>query len=133
MKVSKELVLKLSKEKQSALLEILLDLAQEASEAQHSAVLKALRKVGTRTVVTYVELKTGRLFLPNFHYQVAPLSVQRVLMGNLFSGWHSAKGCYITGRAYKCLTGRIFHSEKFVTSKSIFFMNKNSPKFHFFF
>ncbi|KAG0410324.1 hypothetical protein HPB47_012562, partial [Ixodes persulcatus] len=43
--VSKELVLKLSKEKQSALLEILLDLAQEASEAQHSAVLKALRKV----------------------------------------------------------------------------------------
>ncbi|XP_029842706.2 HEAT repeat-containing protein 1 [Ixodes scapularis] len=43
--VSKELVLKLSKEKQSALLEILLDFAQEASEVQHAAVLKALRKV----------------------------------------------------------------------------------------
>ncbi|CAN8001191.1 unnamed protein product [Ixodes hexagonus] len=43
--VTKELVLKLSKEKQSALLEILLDLAQEASEVQYTIVLKALRKV----------------------------------------------------------------------------------------
>ncbi|EEC10696.1 hypothetical protein IscW_ISCW019530 [Ixodes scapularis] len=72
--VSKELVLKLSKEKQSTLLEILLDLAQEASEVQHAAVLKALRKSASwRRILILLEVVQSRKSIDEVQLLVGPL------------------------------------------------------------